>query len=333
MHRTLGNSGLEVSALGMGCWAIGGPFLLDGKPDGWGQVDDAVSVQAIQRAIELDVTFFDTADVYGTGHSETVLGQALRGKRNDVVLATKFGYTYDETKQEVTGTNVTAAYIRWACEASLRRLQTDYIDLYQLHVGDITLAEAETVWDTLEALQQEGLIRAYGWSTGDPERARAFAEQSSGVALQHPANVLLDASEIFATCEQYNLASLSNSPLAMGLLSGKFTPASVLPGEDVRGGGQPWVAYFREGKPRREFLDRLAAVREILTSDGRTPVQGALAWLWERSVQTIPIPGFKSVQQVEENARAMHFGPLRADQLQEIEMLLVQFERVQHSQD
>lgn len=323
MQRILGRDGLEVSALGMGCWAIGGPFLLDGQPDGWGQVDDTDSIRAIQRAMELGVTLFDTADVYGTGHSERVLGRALKGERDKVVVATKFGYTYDEAKREVTGTNLTPAYIRRACEASLGRLQTDYLDLYQLHVGDVALAEAETIWEALEALQRDGLIRAYGWSTGDPERARAFAAQSGGVALQHPANVLLDASEVFATCAQHDLASLSNSPLAMGLLSGKFTLESRLPGDDVRGGGQPWVAYFHEGKPRQELLDKLASVRDILTSGGRTPVQGALAWLWSRSAQTIPIPGFKTVQQVEENARALHFGPLTADQMQEIDALLV----------
>lgn len=329
MQRVLGRGGLEVSALGMGCWAIGGPFLMDGQPDGWGQVDDAVSIQAIHRAMELGATFFDTADVYGTGHSEHVLGQALKGVRDKVVIATKFGYTYDETKREITGTNITPAYIRWACEASLRRLQTDYLDLYQLHVGDVTPEQAKEVWETLEQLEQDGLIRTYGWSTGDPERAEAFAAQSKGVALQHPANVLLDASEVFATCAQHNLASLSNSPLAMGLLSGKFTLESRLPHDDVRGGGQPWVHYFHEGRPRQELLDKLAAVRDVLTSGGRTLAQGALAWLWARSPQTIPIPGFKTVQQVEENAHAMHFGPLTANQLEEIDALLGHKERLE----
>lgn len=132
----------------------------------------------------------------------------------------------------------------------------------------------------------------------------------------------MDAPEIFATCAQHNLASVNNSPLAMGLLSGKFDAQSRLPADDVRGSGHGWVAYFAEGKPRQEFLDKLAAVREILTSQGRTLVQGALAWLWARSGQTIPIPGFKTLRQVEENAGAMQFGPLTAAQVQEIEALL-----------
>ncbi|MBV9788232.1 MAG: aldo/keto reductase, partial [Chloroflexi bacterium] len=130
--------------------------------------------------------------------------------------------------------------------------------------------------------------------------------------------------EIFATCAEHDLASICNSPLAMGLLSGKFDNTSRLPNDDVRGSGHSWVAYFADGQPRPEFLDKLTAVREILTSDGRTLVQGALAWLWARSPQAVPIPGFKTVQQVEENARAMQHGPLTAEQVREIEELLAQ---------
>jgi aryl-alcohol dehydrogenase-like predicted oxidoreductase len=324
MQRTLGRSGIAVSGLGLGCWAIGGPFLMDGRADGWGAVDDAESIRALQRAIELGVTFFDTADVYGTGHSERILGQAIKGRREQLVIATKFGYTYDETRREITGTNLSPEYIRWACAESLRRLETEYIDLYQLHVGDAPLEQAEQIWTTLDQLKQQGLIRAYGWSTADPERASSLATQSNGSTLQHGANILLDAPELFDTCAQHNLASIVNSPLAMGLLSGKFNPQSQLPADDVRGSGHGWVAYFRNGKPRQEFLDKLAAVREILTSQGRTLAQGALAWLWARSPQAIPIPGFKTLQQAEENAGAMQFGALTAEQMREIAALLAQ---------
>lgn len=324
MQRVLGRSGITVSALGVGCWAIGGPFLLDGKPDGWGDVDDAESIRMIQRALDLGVTFFDTADAYGTGHSERILGQALQGKRQEVIIATKFGFTYNEERRELTGTNTTPAYIRQACEASLQRLGTDYIDLYQLHVGDVPAEQAQEVWGALEQLQQDGLIRAYGWSTGDAERARSFALQTNGTSIQHGANVLADAPDIFAVCAQHNLASITNSPLAMGLLSGKFNANSQLPADDVRGSGHSWVAYFTSGKPREEFLNQLAAIREILTADGRSLVQGALGWLWARSPYTIPIPGCKTRQQVEENAGALQYGPLTADQLREIDSLLAQ---------
>jgi aryl-alcohol dehydrogenase-like predicted oxidoreductase len=324
LQRTLGRSGITASALGLGCWAIGGPFLMDGRADGWGAVDDAESIRALQRAIELGVTFFDTADVYGTGHSERILGQAIKGRRDQLVIATKFGFTYDETRREITGTNLSPEYIRRACAESLRRLEIDAIDLYQLHVGDAPPEQAEQIWATLDQLKQEGLIRAYGWSTADPERANAFATQSKGSTLQHGANILLDAPELFDICAEHNLASIVNSPLAMGLLSGKFNPQSQLPADDVRGSGHSWVAYFADGKPRQEFLDKLAAVREILTSQGRTLAQGALAWLWARSPQAIPIPGFKTLQQAEENAGAMRFGPLTADQMRQIAALLAQ---------
>lgn len=115
MKRKIPRSDVEVSALGLGCWAIGGPFRLDGRADGWGNVDDAESIRAIHCALDLGIHFFDTADAYGTGHSERVLGQALSGRREQAVIATKFGFTYDEAKKELLGTNVSPDYIRWAC--------------------------------------------------------------------------------------------------------------------------------------------------------------------------------------------------------------------------
>lgn len=166
MDRTLGRSGITVSAMGLGCWAIGGPFLLDGKADGWGGVDDDESVRAIRRAVDLGVTFFDTADVYGAGHSERVLGRALRGIRDRAVIATKFGYTFEESSREITGTDTSAAYIRQACAASLRRLGTDRIDLYQCRVWSIPVAAVDDLIGALDDLREDGLIRAYGWSTG-----------------------------------------------------------------------------------------------------------------------------------------------------------------------
>src|SRR5215469_4620160 len=137
MSRVLGRSGIEVSEIGFGCWAIGGPFTMDGRPDGWGAVDDDESVAAVRRAMQLGITFFDTADVYGAGHSERVLGRALAGHRDEVVIATKFGYTFDTAQRVITGQDATASYIERACRASLQRLGTDRIDLYQLHLGKL----------------------------------------------------------------------------------------------------------------------------------------------------------------------------------------------------
>lgn len=322
LTRQLGKSGIQVSAMGLGCWAIGGPFMMDGKADGWGQVNDRESIRAIQRAIDLGVTFFDTADAYGTGHSERVLGQALAGVRHQVVIATKFGHTYDEQRRELTGQDASPAYIRRACEASLRRLQTDYIDLYQLHLWSLPPAQAEDVAETLEKLQGEGLIRAYGWSTNELESMRLFADKPHCTAMQIGLNVFEDDPAVIELCERRQLAGVVRNPLAMGFLSGKFNANSVLPADDVRGSGHAWVTYFQDGRPRQEFLDRLEAVREILASNGRSLVQGALAWLWGRSECTIPIPGFKTVAQIEENCAAMQFGPLTPEQMAEIDQLL-----------
>ena len=177
--RTLGTSGIEVNALGFGCWAIGGPFWAGTQPLGWGEVSNDESIRAIQRSLELGVNFFDTADVYGAGHSERILAKALslalKGTRDRVVIATKFGNVFDETSKQITGSDASPAYIRAACEASLRRLETEYIDLYQLHTGDLDFEAAMGARETLEQLVSEGLIRAYGWSTDDPTRAEVFA--------------------------------------------------------------------------------------------------------------------------------------------------------------
>lgn len=323
LQRRLGRSDIQISAMGLGCWAIGGPYGKGDTPHGWGEVDDNESIRAIHRGLELGVTFFDTADVYGAGHSERVLARAVEGQRDKVVIATKFGNVFDESTRQVTGSSAAPDYIRQACEASLRRLNTDYIDLYQFHLNDFPADQADAVRDTLETLVNEGLIRHYGWSTDFPERARVFAQGPHCVAIQHQMNVLDDAASVVAVCEEFNLASINRGPLAMGLLSGKYTAGSSLALNDVRGEKSPeWMKYFTEGKPNPEWLQKLEAVREILTSDGRTLPQGAIAWLWARSGQTIPIPGFRTVPQVEENCNAMHKGPLKPEQMREIDKLL-----------
>ena len=314
---------MNISALGLGCWAIGGPFGRDGASAGWGDVDDDQSVAAIRRGLELGVTLFDTADVYGTGHSETILGRALGAERERVAIATKFGNTFEEGTGRMLGADASPAYIRRACEASLRRLGTDRIDLYQCHLGDLEPAAAEEAAGALEALRDEGLIREYGWSLDDPERAAQWAGRDGFASVQHHLNVLEDAPEMLDLCERAGITSVNRGPLAMGLLSGKFDAGSRLPRDDVRGSGAGWLTAFDpDGRPRREFLDRLAAIREALTADGRTLVQGALGWIWARSERTIPIPGFKTVAQVEENAGALAHGPLPADRMQEVDALL-----------
>jgi aryl-alcohol dehydrogenase-like predicted oxidoreductase len=322
-RRRLGHSGIEVSAMGLGCWAIGGSWTSNGTPAGWGDVDDEESIRAIRAAIELGVNFFDTADVYGCGHSERVLGRAITGLGDEVVVATKFGNVFDEEKREWIREDVSPAHIREACRASLRRLGRDRIDLYQLHIWSLPQAQAEVVAETLEELVAEGLIRAYGWSTDDLPCARLFAPKPGCSAIQHNLNVFQDATEILAICAENDLASINRAPLAMGILSGKFGPDSKLPENDVRGQlGPEWVPFFKDGRPVPELLEKVDALRDVLASGGRTLVQGALAWIWARSKRAIPIPGFKSVKQAEENARALQFGPLTPAQMNEIAGIL-----------
>ncbi|NDL55797.1 aldo/keto reductase [Phytoactinopolyspora mesophila] len=321
--RTLGRAGIEVSALGMGCWAIGGPFWAGSQPCGWGEVDDDESRRTIRRALELGVTLFDTSDAYGTGHGERILGEALKADRDDVVIATKWGNTIDESTRQLTGSDPSPGYLRTALEASLRRLGTDYVDLYQLHLNDLPIPQAEELLGTLEELVEAGKIRWYGWSTDYPDRATAWARDGEHcVGIQHAFSVLQDAGEILAVCESYGLASLNRSPLAMGLLTGKFTAASRLGPDDVRGVAPEWLKYFDDGRPVPVWLERVAAVRDVLRSGGRTLGQGALAWIWARSEATIPLPGCRTVAQVEENAGAMEYGPLAPDELAEVERLL-----------
>ncbi len=324
MKRALGSSGIEVSAMGLGCWAIGGAQIGDdGVNYGWGGTDDSDSIAAIRRGLERGVDFFDTADVYGAGHSERILGEALGKDRDRAVIATKFGWTFDEDAHRTHGPKATPEYVRSACEGSLRRLGTDWIDLYQLHIGDLDLAAADEVADELEKLREEGLIRAYGWSTDDVERAARWLGRPGYVAVQHNLNVFEDAAEMIELCEREGLASINRNPLCMGFLSGKYTKASRVAPGDFRTAGIEWVKIFdRNGAPREEWLAKLDAVREILTSGGRTLVQGAIAWLWARSERTIPIPGVKNARQAEENSGALEHGPLTAEQLAEIDLAL-----------
>jgi len=323
MKRKFDKSGLEVSALGLGCWAIGGPFWAGETPLGWGEVDDAESIRAIHRGLDLGVTFFDTANVYGAGHSERVLARALAGRRNQVVIATKFNALFDEETRQVTGSDTSPAGIRQACEGSLRRLETDYIDVYLFHDNGFPPEKAQPVRDTLEALVKEGKIRTYGWSTDFPKSAEFFAQGEHCAATEVELNVLDDNPAILDICEKYNLAAINRGPLAMGLLTGKYAAGTGVSIDDVRGQKSPeWMKYFKDGQANPEFLEKIAAVREILTSNGRTLAQGALAWLWARSETNIPIPGFRTVKQVEENAKAMQFGPLTQAQVEEIDALI-----------
>ena len=228
--RNLGKSGIKVSAMGLGCWAIGGPWTIDNVPLGWGDVDDDQSIYSLKIALDSGITFFDTAPNYGAGHSEYLLGKAFSGRREEVVIATKFGTIIHEKEKEVEfyqEHNNLLKKIRQDCESSLRRLQTDYIDLFQFHLGTYPFPEAEEVRQVLEELVSEGKIRFYGWSTDDLACARIFVEGNNCIAIQHRLNILKDAPEMLSLCGEFDLASINRGPLGRGLLTGKYDKSSI----------------------------------------------------------------------------------------------------------
>jgi aryl-alcohol dehydrogenase-like predicted oxidoreductase len=321
--RTLGRSGIEVFPIGLGCWAIGGPFVRSSNgeqsPMGWGEVDDDESIRAIHHALDRGVNFFDTANNYGAGHSERIVGRALAGRRDGVVIATKFASVFDEDEgvhYDDIDLPMTYDAIREACEASLRRLQRDYVDVYLLHHGEYDIEGAAEVRDLLERLVDDGLIRWYGWSTDDPDRARVFAAGEHCTAVEHRLNLIYDAPAMLDVCEEFDLASICKSPLQSGTLTGKFTTETTFPENDGRHG-----VDFSSGAGATR-LEQIAALRPVLAREGNSLTQGALAWILTRSERTIPIPGFKTVAQVDENVGALDAAPLTHGQMQFVETLM-----------
>jgi aryl-alcohol dehydrogenase-like predicted oxidoreductase len=301
----------------MGCWGIGGPFWDRNGWMGYGDVEDAESIRAIHRALDLGVTFFDTADVYGCGHSERILGQGLAG-RQDVIVSDKFGFVFDEGERKVLGTDASPAAIRQACEDALGRLQRDVIDIFTFQLWDHPLGQMDEVIATLDDLVDQGKIRTYAWLADDLERVRYMAGTRHCFAAVQILTVLESNPAVIAFCEEKNLAILVRRPLGMGLLTGKFTTESQFAENDMR---RRFGWDFRAGKQAR-MNQKLAALREVLTRDGRTLGQGALGWIWARSKLAVPCPGFKTVAQAEENIGAAAIGPLSAGQLREIDAIL-----------
>lgn len=321
-NRCLGKSGIEVSALGMGCWAIGGPWTWaqpgqEPRPTGWGKVDDRESLRAIHAALEMGVNFFDTAANYGVGHSERILGQALLGRRDKVVIATKFGRIMNERIKTVYADD--SRILGNVCrdlEDSLRRLQTNYIDIYQLHAPAYEPQLAEELREVLEELVSQGKVRWYGWSTDLVDRARIFAEGEHCTAIQFALNALDDNPEMRNLCAQFNLGGINKDPLNKGMLTGKFSTETSMPADDVRS-----MTNFRDTSIARR-LETVQALREVLTVGGRSMAQGALAYIWGLDERMVPIPGFKTVQQVRDNAGALAFGHLSQSEVRQVQEIV-----------
>lgn len=299
-YRVLGRSGIDASVVAFGAWAVGGWW--------WGGADDSESVDAIRRALDLGITFFDTAPAYGMGHSEEVVGKAIKGRRDQVVLATKCGLVWDTDKGShffyQAGKSVRrylgAESIRSEVEQSLRRLQTDVIDLYQTHWQDPTTPIAETMGTLLE-LKREGKIRAIGVSNAslaEIEECRGVGQLDCGQEKYSMLDRELDATQL-PYCERENIAVLAYSPLAQGLLTGKVTPDRALAEGDYRGESPRFSV-----ENRKRILGLLDQLTPLAKAHNATLAQLAIAWALARPGLTHALVGARSAKQAAENAAA-----------------------------
>jgi len=291
--RQLGNHGPQVSALGLGCM---------GMSDFYGAHDDAESIRTIHHALERGVTLLDTADIYGPHTNERLVGRALAGKRDKVVLATKFGIVRDPANPTARGVNGSPEYVRASCDASLKRLGVDHIDLYYQHRVDPEVAIEETVGAMAE-LVKAGKIRWIGLSEAGPQTIERAHKVHPVTALQTEYSLWtrdVDENGIFATCERLGIGFVPYSPLGRGFLTGAIRRPEDFAPDD-----------FRRTNPRfagENFTRNLALVdkvRELAADKGCTPAQLALAWVLARGPQVVPIPGTRRVANLDDNLGAL----------------------------
>ena len=285
--RTLGKTGWQVSAVSMGCWGIGGQL---------GPVEEAEAVRTIHAAIDLGVNLFDTADSYGLGVSEELVGKALRGKRDGVYVATKVGNFARRQNQPLSFAIPEHVYL--CCDASLGRMQTDHIDLYQCHIGD--LKDPTVFLEAFDRLIERGKIRQFAVSTNSLTVLQEFNREGRCAAAQINYSILNRSAErdILHYCQENNIGTLIRGPLAQGVLTGKFTPATTFT-DSVR------QAWNREA-PHERFLQQVATADKLrfLEQPGRTMAQAALQFVLANPAVTCPIPGAKNVAQITSNATA-----------------------------
>jgi aryl-alcohol dehydrogenase-like predicted oxidoreductase len=313
--------GSDIAPLGMGCWAIGGAFYSGKQCLGYSNVNDDVSIRTIHAALEAGIRLFDTAAVYGAGHSERLLGVALE-HRSDALIISKLGTSFDEQSRQVLGDELDGDDVLAAIDSSLRRLRRDHIDVMLLHKNSLSVELAMPIFEQLELARLSGKIRAYGWSTDFPDSVAALAGKEGFIGVEHAMNVFVDVPSMQSTVEQHNLVAFIRSPLAMGVLTGKFDCSSTLASDDIRALNSDRRDYFNDGKVAPKHLQNLAAIRELLQTSGRTLSQGALGWLMAKSEKNIPLPGARTVEQIQDNALAIDLGPLPFDVMAEIESRL-----------
>ena len=287
--RRLGGSTLDVSALGLGCMSMSGAY---------GPGDDAQSIGVVQRAIDLGVTFLDSSDMYGWGHNETLLGQALRGRRDRVVLATKFG---NMRKPDGTpGVDGRPEYVPQACDASLKRLGVDVIDLYYQHRVDPKVPIEDTV-GAMSRLVDAGKVRFLGLSEAAPATIRRAHKLHPIAAVQMEYSLLyrVEAEETLPTLRELGISLVAYSPLGRSLLTGQVHKVADIP-EDDRRRAHP---RFEEANLTRN-VELVKKVEQFARDKGCTPGQLVLAWLLARGRDIVPIPGTKRRDRLEENVGA-----------------------------